>query len=299
MGRRQLLRGAKVRRGPRRGPRRSLQVIQCWQCNRWYRGWYPVRQHPGASQRRFCSPDHALYRGHYHNLLLPRLRVQPHGWETPTLSGQRTTGHLRRVVRGKRHKKWECLKGCLDHIRPWLVIEAAYPSSWGGSYVIDLRRSEPGNTGHVSQGRGDEHQSKCSGMRCRRKDHSYCAYGRGYLGRGLWLSGQNSGVSAFGRASGLLQERADTPVSRGIVATEGGHMITSQGAVPIVQGGQVIGACGVGGAIIFSFVSRECDELRISGLLGMLSMVDAYLLAVASGAAFSLSQGVEVRRKNR
>ena len=76
-------------------------------------------------------------------------------------------------------------------------------------------------------------------------------------------------------------------------------MITSQGSVPIVQGGQVIGTCGVGGAIIFSIVSRECDELRISGLLGMLSMVDAYLLAVASGAAFSLSQGVEVRRKNR
>ena len=35
--------------------------------------------------------------------------------------------------------------------------------------------------------------------------------------------------AAFGRASGLLQERADIPVFRGIVAAEGGHMILSQG----------------------------------------------------------------------
>ena len=59
MGRRQLQRGAKVRRGPRRGPRRSLQVVQCWECDRWYQGWYPVRQHRNASPRRFCSPAHA------------------------------------------------------------------------------------------------------------------------------------------------------------------------------------------------------------------------------------------------
>ena len=52
---------------------------------------------------------------------------------------------------------------------------------------------------------------------------------------------------AFGRASGLLQERADSPIIRGIAAAEGGHMIPSQGAVPIVRDGVVIGACGVGG----------------------------------------------------
>ena len=59
MGRRLLQRGAKVRRGSRRGPRRSLQLSKCWLCGREYRGWYPVRQHRGSSPRRFCSPGHA------------------------------------------------------------------------------------------------------------------------------------------------------------------------------------------------------------------------------------------------
>jgi uncharacterized protein GlcG (DUF336 family) len=52
---------------------------------------------------------------------------------------------------------------------------------------------------------------------------------------------------AFGRASGELTERAGTPIIQGIMAAEGGHMIPSQGAVPITRDGVVIGACGVGG----------------------------------------------------
>jgi uncharacterized protein GlcG (DUF336 family) len=52
---------------------------------------------------------------------------------------------------------------------------------------------------------------------------------------------------AFGRASGELQERAGTPIVQGIAAAEGGHMIPSQGAVPVVKNGVVEGACGVGG----------------------------------------------------
>ena len=52
---------------------------------------------------------------------------------------------------------------------------------------------------------------------------------------------------AFARPSGELAERADTPIIRGIAAAEGGHMIPSQGAVPIIRGGVVEGACGVGG----------------------------------------------------
>jgi glc operon protein GlcG len=52
---------------------------------------------------------------------------------------------------------------------------------------------------------------------------------------------------AFGRASGELQERAGSPIVVGIAAAEGGHMIPSQGAVPIIRGGVVVGACGVGG----------------------------------------------------
>jgi glc operon protein GlcG len=53
--------------------------------------------------------------------------------------------------------------------------------------------------------------------------------------------------AAFARPSGELQERADTPIIRGIAAAEGGHMIPSQGAVPIIRNGVVEGACGVGG----------------------------------------------------
>ena len=52
---------------------------------------------------------------------------------------------------------------------------------------------------------------------------------------------------AFGRASGELQERAGSPIIQGIAAAEGGHMIPSQGAVPIVRNGVIDGACGVGG----------------------------------------------------
>ena len=52
---------------------------------------------------------------------------------------------------------------------------------------------------------------------------------------------------AFGRASGELAERAGSPIIQGIAAAEGGHMIPSQGAVPIVRNGVVEGACGVGG----------------------------------------------------
>jgi uncharacterized protein GlcG (DUF336 family) len=53
--------------------------------------------------------------------------------------------------------------------------------------------------------------------------------------------------AAFARPSGELQERADTPIVRGIAAAEGGHMIPSMGAVPIIRQGVVEGACGVGG----------------------------------------------------
>jgi glc operon protein GlcG len=53
--------------------------------------------------------------------------------------------------------------------------------------------------------------------------------------------------AGFARPSGELAERADTPIIRGIAAAEGGHMIPSQGAVPIIRNGVVEGACGVGG----------------------------------------------------
>jgi glc operon protein GlcG len=53
--------------------------------------------------------------------------------------------------------------------------------------------------------------------------------------------------AAFGRPSGELQERADSPIIRGISAAEGGHMIPSMGAVPLMRNGVPVAACGVGG----------------------------------------------------
>lgn len=54
--------------------------------------------------------------------------------------------------------------------------------------------------------------------------------------------------AAFARPSAELQERADTPIIRGILTRIGpGDAIPSQGGVPIFRGGVLDGACGVGG----------------------------------------------------
>lgn len=68
----------------------------------------------------------------------------------------------------------------------------------------------------------------------------------------IWASvygsqGKAIASAAFARASGELAERAGSPIIQGIVAAEGGHMIPSQGAVPLMRDGIVEGACGVGG----------------------------------------------------
>ena len=59
----------------------------------------------------------------------------------------------------------------------------------------------------------------------------------------LGCQGKAMAAAAFGRTSGELQPVADSPIIRGIIASEGGHMIASQGAVPIIRDGIVIGAC--------------------------------------------------------
>jgi uncharacterized protein GlcG (DUF336 family) len=68
----------------------------------------------------------------------------------------------------------------------------------------------------------------------------------------IWASvygsqGKAIASAGFARPSGELAERAGSPIVQGIAAAEGGHMIPSQGAVPIVRNGVVLGACGVGG----------------------------------------------------
>ena len=70
--------------------------------------------------------------------------------------------------------------------------------------------------------------------------------------------------AAFGRLSGELSERADQPTPRGIAAAEGGHMIMGQGGVPIIRGGLIDGACGVGGGT--SQQDEDCARAGIAKL---------------------------------
>ena len=51
----------------------------------------------------------------------------------------------------------------------------------------------------------------------------------------------------FGQPSGELEARADRPTFRAILLQYGGKFIMGQGAVPISRGGEIVGACGVGG----------------------------------------------------
>jgi len=69
---------------------------------------------------------------------------------------------------------------------------------------------------------------------------------------------------SFGKTSGELQQKADTPIIRGIVAAEGNHMITSQGAVPIFRNDVLEGACGVGGGT--SQQDEDCARAGVSKL---------------------------------
>jgi glc operon protein GlcG len=77
----------------------------------------------------------------------------------------------------------------------------------------------------------------------------------------LGCQGKAVASAAFARPSSELQARADTPTVRGIIAAEGGHIIPGQGAVPIVRGGVVEGACGVGGG-----TSQEDEDCARAGV---------------------------------
>ena len=69
---------------------------------------------------------------------------------------------------------------------------------------------------------------------------------------------------AFGRSSAELQERAETPIIRGILAAEGGHGIPSQGGLPIIRNGVVEGAVGVGGGT--GQQDEDCSAAGIASL---------------------------------
>jgi glc operon protein GlcG len=66
---------------------------------------------------------------------------------------------------------------------------------------------------------------------------------------------------AFGVASAELMERANNPVMRALMLMEEGQIIPQQGAVPIKQGSELLGAIGVSGAR-----SEEDEEIARAGV---------------------------------
>ena len=54
-------------------------------------------------------------------------------------------------------------------------------------------------------------------------------------------------AACFGRPSGDLTDNAMSPVFRGLMAMEGGHMIPGQGTLPVFKGGELVGAVGGSG----------------------------------------------------
>ena len=54
-------------------------------------------------------------------------------------------------------------------------------------------------------------------------------------------------AACFGRPSGDLTDNAMSPVFRGLMAMEGGHMIPGQGALPVFRDGEIVGAVGGSG----------------------------------------------------
>ncbi len=58
--------------------------------------------------------------------------------------------------------------------------------------------------------------------------------------------GKAAASAGFGRPSGALA--ADSPVIQSVIATTGGRMLAAQGAVPVYQSGELVGAIGASGA---------------------------------------------------
>ena len=83
-------------------------------------------------------------------------------------------------------------------------------------------------------------------------------------GGSLGSQGKAIASAAFGRSSGVLEERADNPIIRGIMSAEGGHMIPSQGGLPLIRNGGLDGACGVGGGTAQE--DEDCAQAGVSAV---------------------------------
>ncbi len=68
--------------------------------------------------------------------------------------------------------------------------------------------------------------------------------------------------ASFERSSGELTDNAQTPIFRGFMAMEGGHMIPGQGALAIFKNGEIIGAVGGSGG-----TSQEDEDCSRAGII--------------------------------
>ena len=68
----------------------------------------------------------------------------------------------------------------------------------------------------------------------------------------------------FGVASAELLARATSPVMQSFMLSMRGEFVPAQGAVPVLRGGQVVGAVGVSGA-----KSEEDEEIAKAGIAAL------------------------------
>lgn len=81
----------------------------------------------------------------------------------------------------------------------------------------------------------------------------------------MWNAGNPSFVRRNrAKPSGLLAERAASPIMSGIAQAEGGHIFYAKGAVPIFSNGILVGACGVGGGT--GEQDEECAGAGVAAL---------------------------------
>ena len=83
----------------------------------------------------------------------------------------------------------------------------------------------------------------------------------------IWISviaaqGKAVAATGFGRASGALQ--ADSPIIQAVMTAAGRGMVPAQGALPIYQNGELVGAIGGSGGT--SQQDEECAQAGLEAL---------------------------------
>ena len=76
--------------------------------------------------------------------------------------------------------------------------------------------------------------------------------------------GKAVAAACFGRPSVELTDTAQSPVLRGFMAMEGGHMIPGIGALPVYRGAELVGAVGGSGG-----TGQEDEDASRAGIVAV------------------------------